>query len=129
MAEIPHSNKYSPTKSKYTPPRNNQHQGGYSYDQTRGKITQKPTNKTEGCFIATAVYGSYNNPSVVVLREFRDTFLKKSVPGKATIAIYYKYSPGLANWLINKPLLKKLTKLFLTQVVTFVQLFLLLRRN
>jgi len=33
------------------------------------------------CFIATAVYGDYDNPLVVRLRAFRDQVLKRSVGG------------------------------------------------
>lgn len=54
-------------------------------------------NPTEGgCYIATAVYGSYDAPEVLVLRRFRDTKLNKSVAGREFIRIYYKYSPSLA---------------------------------
>lgn len=50
----------------------------------------------EGCYIATAVYGSYDAPEVVVLRRFRDNVLKRNIFGRMFIRIYYTLSPSLA---------------------------------
>ncbi|MFR9028073.1 MAG: DUF2726 domain-containing protein [Clostridium sp.] len=36
-----------------------------------------PEKKRRGCYIATAVYGSYDCPQVWVLRRFRDQILEK----------------------------------------------------
>lgn len=52
--------------------------------------------KSEGCYIATAVYGDYDAPQVIVLREFRDTVLRRSLLGRIFIKAYYKYSPSIA---------------------------------
>jgi hypothetical protein len=52
--------------------------------------------KKEGCYIATAVYGSYDAPEVMTLRKFRDNVLKKSVFGRMFIRFYYRLSPPLA---------------------------------
>ena len=51
--------------------------------------------KEEGCYIATAVYGSYDCPPVWTLRRFRDETLKKSWYGRLFIKVYYKISPLL----------------------------------
>jgi len=51
--------------------------------------------ETSWCYIATAVYGSYDCPNVWVLRRFRDYFLSKSLFGRLFIAVYYKTSPIL----------------------------------
>tara|TARA_R110002051_G_scaffold325547_1_gene428790 strand:+ start:59138 stop:60037 length:900 start_codon:yes stop_codon:yes gene_type:complete len=55
--------------------------------------TQKATS---GCYIATAVYGSYDAPEVVVLRKFRDERLQLTSLGRGVIAAYYAVSPALA---------------------------------
>lgn len=49
----------------------------------------------DGCYIATAVYGSYNCPQVWVLRRFRDNTLAKHWYGRAFIHFYYAISPVL----------------------------------
>lgn len=71
--------------------------------------------KKEGCYIATAVYGSYNAPEVITLRRFRDETLKKSFLGRLFIKVYYRLSPPVANRLknahsINKAVRKILDK-------------------
>lgn len=48
-----------------------------------------------GCYIATAVYGSYNCPEVWTLRRFRDYKLRKSFLGRLFIKIYYATSPKI----------------------------------
>ena len=52
-----------------------------------------------GCYIATAVYGSYDAPEVWVLRHYRDYSLRKTKPGRSFIKAYYAISPKIADWL------------------------------
>jgi hypothetical protein len=52
-----------------------------------------------GCFIATALYGSPDDPVVSLLRRFRDKILAKGTAGQALIRTYYRHSPGIARWL------------------------------
>ncbi|WP_460739390.1 RCC1 domain-containing protein [Nocardioides ginkgobilobae] len=59
----------------------------------------EPPEEREGCYIATAVYGDYEAPAVVVLRRFRDESLASSAAGRAFIRIYYRLSPALAQLL------------------------------
>lgn len=51
--------------------------------------------KTGGCYVATAVYGSYEAPQVRVLRRWRDEALSTSSAGRWFIRFYYATSPGL----------------------------------
>ena len=51
--------------------------------------------KRKGCYIATAVYGSYNAPETCTLRRFRDRFLDKFFLGRLFIKTYYSISPRL----------------------------------
>lgn len=48
-----------------------------------------------GCYIATAVYGSYDCPEVWTLRRFRDYQLDTNIFGKAFIKAYYAISPTM----------------------------------
>jgi len=57
------------------------------------------SNNSEGCYIATMVYGSYHHPNVLVLRRFRDEILKKSQFGRGFIKFYYFTSPKLVVYL------------------------------
>lgn len=50
---------------------------------------------TEGCYVATAVYGTYDCPEVWTLRRFRDYTLGKKWFGRLFIKIYYAVSPKL----------------------------------
>lgn len=51
------------------------------------------TSSGGGCYIATAVYGSYDCPEVWVLRRYRDNILLQSWYGKIFVRIYYAISP------------------------------------
>lgn len=56
----------------------------------------KASKSSEGCYIATAVYGGYDKPEVCILRKFRDEVLKKIFLGRLFIKIYYAISPKMA---------------------------------
>ncbi len=51
----------------------------------------------EGCFIATAAFGSPMALELIVLRRFRDEFLITGVFGSAFVWTYYRLSPPIAN--------------------------------
>jgi len=56
-------------------------------------IKSKSSKKNEGCYIATAIYGDYDHPQVMHLRNFRDDFLRNYFIGKKLIKFYYWLSP------------------------------------
>lgn len=51
-----------------------------------------------GCYIATAVYGSYDCPPVWTLRRYRDNTLASRWFGRCFIRVYYAVSPTLVRW-------------------------------
>lgn len=56
------------------------------------------SSSSGGCYIATAVYGSYDCPEVWTLRRFRDDTLAGTWYGRAFIKTYYTVSPTLVKW-------------------------------
>ena len=50
---------------------------------------------SDGCYIATCVYGSYDCPEVWTLRRFRDKELGATILGRAFIRMYYAVSPSI----------------------------------
>jgi len=55
------------------------------------------TDSSSGCYIATACYGSYEHPKVIILRNFCDTTLQRYKLGNFLIKIYYHFSPWFAS--------------------------------
>lgn len=70
-----------------------------------------------GCFIATAAYGSYMDPHVYTLRQFRDRVLKQTVYGRKFVDLYYRYSPPVADVIAKNELLKLIVRGLLTPIV------------
>lgn len=66
--------------------------------------------KEKGCYVATAVYGSYDCPQVWALRRYRDNYLASSAIGRAFISFYYSVSPTAVKWFGNSKWFNKLWK-------------------
>jgi hypothetical protein len=73
-------------------------------------------NKTN-CFIATAAYGSYLEPNVMVLRRWRDRWLLTNGPGRAFVAWYYRTSPPIAAFISRHAWARVATRAALTPIV------------
>ena len=73
------------------------------------------------CFIATAAYGSYLEPEVMVLRKFRDEYLLTNGPGRAFVAWYYRTSPDLAARIADNEPARVVVRLLLSPLVYAVK--------
>jgi len=69
------------------------------------------------CTIATAAYGSYLDPHVKVLREFRDEYLLTNPVGRVFVHIYYRVSPPVAGLISRHESLRAITRWLLTPLV------------
>lgn len=70
-----------------------------------------------GCYVATAVYGSYDCPEVWTLRRFRDYTLAETWYGRAFIRTYYAISPTLVKWFGHTEWFKSIWKPTLDKMV------------
>lgn len=87
-----------------------------SSEHTLNKIATNEGNgnkTSDGCYVATCVYGSYDCPEVWTLRRYRDYTLKENIFGRIFVRLYYSVSPtavklfGKYKWfhnLFKKPL-------------------------
>lgn len=79
------------------------HQSAHEYltiyeqlaEQRKAKDNPQNTATNSGCYIATAVYKSYDCPEVWTLRRYRDNVLATTWLGRLFIRTYYRISPSL----------------------------------
>ena len=91
---------------------------GYETARRNSRRSSTSGSSSDGCYIATAVYGSYDCPEVWTLRRFRDEVLRASVLGRLFIRGYYAVSPELVRHLGSKPLFQKPVKMALDSFVS-----------
>jgi uncharacterized repeat protein (TIGR02543 family) len=72
------------------------------------------------CFIATAAYGSPTAEQLDVLREFRDGVLLESAAGSQFVALYYRLSPPIADFISGNSFLRTLVRELLVDPVVWV---------
>jgi len=75
-----------------------------------------------GCFIATAAYGTYQDPYVKLLRDFRDQYLLSNAAGQWFVKEYYTHSPAFADWLREHETARAVVRTLLWPLIGAVQL-------
>ena len=89
-----------------------------------GRLKRNKLNESnnKGCFIATAVYSSYDAPEVLELRRFRDDVLLPSALGEKFVKIYYALSPTIAVQLKKSKRVSRIVRiLFLNPIVQIIK--------
>lgn len=69
-----------------------------SRSSSSGSRPTTSSSSNGGCYIATAVYGSYDCPEVWTLRRYRDNTLDRTLFGRLFIQLYYLVSPSMVKW-------------------------------
>lgn len=90
--------------------------------QLRKKSSSSTSSSTaeassSGCYVATAVYGSYDCPEVWTLRRYRDFTLDETWYGRLFIKVYYAISPTFVKYFGNAKLFKSQGKKLLDKWV------------
>ena len=95
------------------------HEKNYGSVAGPDDVNAKPASERKGgCYVATAVYGSYDCPQVWTLRRYRDETLASTRRGRAFIRFYYAVSPTLVKWFGKTKWFQKFWK---TKLDGFVQ--------
>lgn len=79
--------------------------------------TESSKKTSEGCYIATMVYGSYDHPKVMILRQFRDNYLMKSILGRSFVKTYYFISPKAVKVLCKKKRINSIIRTIIDRIV------------
>lgn len=74
-----------------------------------------------GCYIATMVYGDYDHPQVMILRNFRDNFLSNYSLGRSFIEFYYKYSPSWVKTMKNMKVVNFFIRFVLNKIILIIK--------
>ena len=75
------------------------------------------TTPSSGCYVATAVYGSYDCPEVWTLRRFRDFTLDETWYGRLFIKVYYAISPSFVRHFGDDRLFQSYGRKILNRIV------------
>ena len=80
-------------------------------------FTVNAVAESSDCFIATAAYGSWLDPHVVTLREFRDQHLLTNSMGTWFVEFYYRHSPPVADYIREREFLRAIVRSLLAVVI------------
>jgi len=92
-----------------------------SSSQSSDLGTSLSSGSSDGCYVATCVYGSYDCTEVWTLRQFRDNELSNLWLGRQFIRIYYAVSPKIVELFGNKKWFTKLWKPIIDKIVCKLQ--------
>lgn len=73
-------------------------------------VSGPETSSKSGCFLATCVYGGYENKEVQILERYRDDVLSKTQIGAVLVRLYYQVSPWLVKRVERHDLFKRIVR-------------------
>jgi very-short-patch-repair endonuclease len=89
------------------------------YQTLKEKNEHPPRGYTErqGCFIATAAYGTSMAQEIDTLRRFRDLSLEPNLIGRHLVTLYYSTSPPFATVIARNKNMKAFVRLSLKPII------------
>jgi tetratricopeptide (TPR) repeat protein len=85
------------------------------------KICPLNLEKSSGCFIATAAYSTPIHPDLDTFRAFRDEKLLTHWIGNKLVKMYYQLSPSVAEYINQKPRIKRFVRRQLESLATWMR--------
>ena len=79
-----------------------------------------PVEDGDGCFIATAAYGTSTAVKIDTLRAFRDEVLLQNSLGSQLVTLYYEVSPPVADFISEHEPLRTLVRELLVDPVAWL---------
>jgi hypothetical protein len=73
-----------------------------------------------GCFVATAAYGTPTAEQIDALREFRDVVLLRNTLGSLFVALYYRLSPPVADFIAGNEAVRTLVRELLVDPIVWL---------
>jgi len=89
--------------------------------QNNGNSYASTNQGNSGCYIATAIYGSYDCPEVWTLRRYRDYDLAETWYGRIFVKIYYLISPKLVKHFGHTKWFRTFWKVKLDNLISVLQ--------
>lgn len=77
-------------------------------------------SESDGCFIATAAYGTALHEDLDTLRNFRDRVLRQHWYTRWVVFVYYKLSPPIAEWIRRRKSRQRAVRAILEPIVWIV---------
>ncbi|SKB14860.1 conserved hypothetical protein [Planktothrix sp. PCC 11201] len=95
---------------------------GYEFENGKPKFPLVLEKKSSsGCFIATAAYSTPIHPDLDTFRAFRDKKLLTNWIGNKLVEMYYQLSPSVAEYINQKPGIKRFVRRQLERLATWMR--------